>query len=66
MYTVTHVYARYPDDRMKRLYDINVHGAFYTAREAAKVMIPKGNGSVILVASMSATVRDENLGGVDT
>lgn len=51
---------------MKRLYDINVHGAFYTAREAAKVMIPKGNGSIILVSSMSATVRDGNLGGVDT
>ncbi|KAF8735826.1 hypothetical protein AX14_001402 [Amanita brunnescens Koide BX004] len=46
----------YPDDRMKRLYDINVHGAFYTAREAAKVMIPKGNGSIILVSSMSATI----------
>lgn len=50
---------------MKHLYDINVHGAFYTAREAAKVMIPKGNGSIILVSSMSATVRDKSR-GVDT
>jgi NAD(P)-dependent dehydrogenase (short-subunit alcohol dehydrogenase family) len=46
----------YPSDRMKRLYDINVHGAFFTAREAAKYMIPQGGGSIILVASMSANV----------
>jgi NAD(P)-dependent dehydrogenase (short-subunit alcohol dehydrogenase family) len=38
------------------LYDINVHGAFFTAREAAKYMIPQGGGSIILVASMSANV----------
>ena len=47
----------YPSDRMKRLYDINVHGAFFAAREAAKYMIPQGGGSIILVASMSANVR---------
>ncbi|KAG6900400.1 hypothetical protein C0993_011093 [Termitomyces sp. T159_Od127] len=41
---------------MKRLYDINVHGAFYTAREAARNMIPMGGGSIILVSSMSANV----------
>ncbi|KAK2466820.1 hypothetical protein APHAL10511_001078 [Amanita phalloides] len=46
----------YPVDRMKRLYDVNVHGAFYTAREAAKVMIPRGSGSIILIASMSANI----------
>ncbi|KLO19230.1 NAD(P)-binding protein [Schizopora paradoxa] len=46
----------YPADRIKRLYDINVHGAFYTAREAAKHMIPRGSGSIVLVSSMSATV----------
>lgn len=39
-----------------RLYDVNVHGAFFTAREAAKYMIPQGGGSIILVASMSANV----------
>ena len=47
----------YPFDRIKRLYDINVHGAFFTAREAARNMIPQGGGSVVLVASMSANVR---------
>ncbi|KAI9465966.1 hypothetical protein BJY52DRAFT_1112030 [Lactarius psammicola] len=46
----------YPSDRIKRLYDINVHGAFFTAREAAKYMIPQGGGSIILVASMSADI----------
>jgi len=46
----------YPFDRIKRLYDINVHGAFFTAREAARNMIPNGGGSIILVASMSANI----------
>lgn len=46
----------YPFDRIKRLYDINVHGAFFTAREAARRMIPDGGGSIVLVASMSAQV----------
>jgi NAD(P)-dependent dehydrogenase (short-subunit alcohol dehydrogenase family) len=46
----------YPDDRMRKLYDINVHGAFYTAREAARLMEPRGQGSIILIASMSAHI----------
>ncbi|CAL1705620.1 unnamed protein product [Somion occarium] len=46
----------YPFDRIKRLYDINVHGAFFTAREAARHMIPQGGGSVVLVSSMSANI----------
>ena len=49
--------SSYPFDRIKRLYDINVHGAFFTAREAARNMIPQGGGSIVLVASMSANVR---------
>jgi NAD(P)-dependent dehydrogenase (short-subunit alcohol dehydrogenase family) len=53
MYTI----YSYPFDRIKRLYDINVHGAFFTAREAARNMIPQGGGSIVLVASMSASVR---------
>ena len=47
----------YPADRVKRLFDVNVHGVFYTAREAARNMIPNGGGSIILIASMSANVR---------
>lgn len=41
---------------MKKLFDINVHGAYFTAREAARIMIPAGSGSIILIASMSAQV----------
>ena len=52
----TELTPRYPSDHMKRLYDINVHGVFYTAREAAKYMIPQGGGSIVLVASISADV----------
>ncbi len=48
--------SSYPFDRIKRLYDITVHGAFFTAREAARNMIPQGGGSIVLVASMSANV----------
>jgi NAD(P)-dependent dehydrogenase (short-subunit alcohol dehydrogenase family) len=47
----------YPYGRIQRLYDINVHGAFFTAREAARNMIPQGGGSIVLIASMSANVR---------
>ncbi|KAF9527037.1 hypothetical protein CPB83DRAFT_816386 [Crepidotus variabilis] len=46
----------YPADRAKRLFDINVHGVFYTAREAARAMIPNGGGSIILISSMSANI----------
>ncbi|KIM79584.1 hypothetical protein PILCRDRAFT_548997 [Piloderma croceum F 1598] len=46
----------YPFDRIRRLYDINVHGAFFTAREAARNMIPNGGGSIIFIASMSANI----------
>jgi len=46
----------YPFDRIKYLYDVNVHGAFLTAREAARNMIPLGGGTIVLVASMSANV----------
>jgi len=46
----------YPADLMKRLYDINVHGAYFTAREAARIMIPQRSGSIVLVSSMSANI----------
>ena len=46
----------YETERFKRLFDINVNGAFFTAREAAKHMIPAGGGSIVLVSSMSASV----------
>lgn len=51
-----YIMYRYPFDRARKLFDINVHGAYLTAREAAKIMIPNGGGSIILIASMSASV----------
>lgn len=48
----------YPEERFKRMFEINTQGVFYTAREGARCMIEKGNGgSIILVSSMSAGVR---------
>ncbi|KAB5596245.1 D-arabinitol 2-dehydrogenase [Ceratobasidium theobromae] len=50
----------YPTNRMRLLYDINVHGAFYCAREAARHMLEKNvKGSIVLVSSMSASVNRE-------
>ncbi|KAF8469913.1 NAD-P-binding protein [Gautieria morchelliformis] len=46
----------YPYERIKRLYDINVHGAFFCAREAARNMFQRQEGSIILIGSMSANI----------
>ncbi|CAE7154004.1 unnamed protein product [Rhizoctonia solani] len=47
----------YPTNRIRLLYDINVHGAFFCAREAAKYMIEQDiKGSIVLVSSMSANI----------
>lgn len=46
----------YPAERMKRLFDINVHGSFYCAREAGRYMLARKSGSIVLIASMSANI----------
>lgn len=47
----------YPTNRIRLLYDINVHGAFFCAREAARHMLDKNiKGSIVLVSSMSANI----------
>ncbi|CEL63805.1 D-arabinitol 2-dehydrogenase [ribulose-forming] OS=Candida albicans (strain WO-1) GN=ARD1 PE=3 SV=1 [Rhizoctonia solani AG-1 IB] len=47
----------YPSNRIRLLYDINVHGAFFCAREAARHMIDQNTkGSIVLVSSMSANI----------
>jgi len=46
----------YPTDAMRRLYDVNVHGSFFTPRESAEIMAAHGGGSIILIASMSAHI----------
>ncbi|KAJ2935621.1 hypothetical protein H1R20_g1471, partial [Candolleomyces eurysporus] len=54
--TPSRILPSYPADRAKLLFDINVNGVFYTAREGARRMIPKKKGSIILVGSMSANI----------
>lgn len=46
----------YPAERMKKLYDVNVHGTFFCAREAARNMLERRSGSIIMIGSMSANV----------
>ncbi|GAB1519613.1 hypothetical protein RhiTH_002681 [Rhizoctonia solani] len=54
----------YPTNRIRLLYDINVHGAFFCAREAAKHMIEQNTkGSIVLVSSMSANVNCQRASG---
>jgi len=52
----TYTALDYPYERIKRLYDINVHGAFFCAREAARNMLERKDGSIVLVGSMSANI----------
>ena len=50
----------YPFEKVRQLIDVNVHGVYLTAREAARQMTNNGKGgpggSIILIASMSGTV----------
>ncbi|KAG8852670.1 hypothetical protein FRB96_008526 [Tulasnella sp. 330] len=47
----------YPTHKIQKLYDVNVHGSFYCAREVARHMIKTGtHGSMVLIASMSANI----------
>lgn len=47
----------YKTDRMQWLYNINLNGSMFVAREAAKRMIAQQvQGSIILVASMSGSI----------
>jgi len=47
----------YPTSQFNALYDVNVHGSFFCAREVARHM-KAGNvqGSIIFIASMSANI----------
>lgn len=48
----------YPEEKVKKLMDINVMGSFFCAREAAKRMpsATEGGGSIVLIGSMSGLV----------
>ncbi|KAF8323647.1 uncharacterized protein EI90DRAFT_3145821 [Cantharellus anzutake] len=56
---VVHNYSsfEYPSERMKSLYNVNVHGSFYCARAAAQHMMALGTGgSIIFISSMSGRI----------
>ncbi|KAG5083984.1 hypothetical protein JHK82_054151 [Glycine max] len=39
---------------LKRVFEVNVFGAFYAAKHAAKVMIPRKKGSIVFTASIAS------------
>lgn len=41
------------DEEWKSFFDVNVHGTFYTVREALNIMEPKGSGQIINVSSIA-------------
>lgn len=45
----------------RHLYDVNVAGVFLSCQAEAQVMLPRGKGSIINIASMSATIVNRDL-----
>lgn len=41
------------DEQWRRIIDVNLTGVFFCAREAARVMIPRGSGSIITIGSVN-------------
>ncbi|HVW19386.1 MAG TPA: SDR family NAD(P)-dependent oxidoreductase [Solirubrobacteraceae bacterium] len=52
----------YTDERWNRVIDINLTGAFATARAAARHMRPRGSGRIIVTTSMAATCVEPAIG----
>ncbi|MBX3578177.1 MAG: SDR family oxidoreductase [Rhizobiaceae bacterium] len=50
-----------PLETWNRLYDINVGGVFLSCQAEARVMLPRGRGSIINVASMSGSIVNRDL-----
>jgi sorbose reductase len=46
----------YPADRWRKIMDVNVNGLFFTAQAAARGMIERRRGSIVLIASMSGMI----------
>lgn len=52
--------TEYPTPKIQKLFDINVHGSFFCAREVAKSLLGHGeSGSIILISSMSANIVNQ-------
>ena len=46
----------YPASRWRKVMDVNVNGLFFTAQAAARGMIERRSGNIILIASMSGQI----------
>jgi NAD(P)-dependent dehydrogenase (short-subunit alcohol dehydrogenase family) len=49
------------DEDFRRVLDINLQGTFYCCREAGKVMLAQGSGSIVNVSSVHASVGFERI-----
>ncbi|HTV71500.1 MAG TPA: SDR family oxidoreductase [Rhizobiaceae bacterium] len=50
-----------PRETWETLYDINVTGVFLSCQAEARVMLPRGQGSIINIASMSGSIVNRDL-----
>jgi len=49
------------EEQWSRLYEINVNGVFLSCQAQARVMLPRGRGSIINIASMSGSIVNRGL-----
>jgi NAD(P)-dependent dehydrogenase (short-subunit alcohol dehydrogenase family) len=49
------------DEQWQRIIDVNLTGVFYSAREAAKAMIPQGRGCIITIGSVNSFVPEADV-----
>jgi NAD(P)-dependent dehydrogenase (short-subunit alcohol dehydrogenase family) len=50
----------YDSEAFKRVFDVNVYGAFLGAKHAAKVMIPQKKGVILITASVATATAGES------
>ena len=50
-----------PLAKWQKIYDVNVNGVFLSCQAEARVMLPRGKGAIINVASMSGTIVNRGL-----
>ena len=50
-----------PLDTWQHVYDVNVTGVFLSCQAEARVMLPRGKGSIINIASMSGSIVNRDL-----
>lgn len=50
-----------PEEQWRNMLDINLTGLFLTAQAEARVMLPRGRGSIVNIASMSGSIVNRGL-----